>query len=275
MRVIAPGKLVLAGEYAVLDGAPALVCAVDRGVSCTVEPDPTLRWSTPGDDRFVAAALLAAQAPPGHYRFAAHNPVPAHTKVGFGHSAAATVAAVVAAGAQGGYDLARRVHHEVQGSGSGIDVAASWFGGVLRFHEGQASAATAIEPLVVWSGDSAATGPRVQQYQAWPDRQAFTAESTRLVDAFDTAPLDVLRACRRLLTDMAQRAGVAYWTPALSRICDLAEAHGGAAKPSGAGGGDCVICLFDDELAERAFVSAVHDAGYMPIDVNLAPGVSP
>jgi len=30
VRIIAPGKLVLTGAYAVLEGAPAIVVAVDR-----------------------------------------------------------------------------------------------------------------------------------------------------------------------------------------------------------------------------------------------------
>src|SRR5262249_31760174 len=38
VRASAPGKLFLTGEWAVLRGAPALVAAVDRRVSVTIEP---------------------------------------------------------------------------------------------------------------------------------------------------------------------------------------------------------------------------------------------
>jgi len=38
VRACAPGKLFLTGEWAVLRGAPALVAAVDRHVSVTLEP---------------------------------------------------------------------------------------------------------------------------------------------------------------------------------------------------------------------------------------------
>jgi phosphomevalonate kinase len=34
----APGKLVALGEYAVLDGAPAVVLAIDRYVEASIEP---------------------------------------------------------------------------------------------------------------------------------------------------------------------------------------------------------------------------------------------
>lgn len=37
-RFVAPGKLMWMGEYAVLDGAPALVAAVDRGVVVSIAP---------------------------------------------------------------------------------------------------------------------------------------------------------------------------------------------------------------------------------------------
>ncbi|MGH7271379.1 MAG: hypothetical protein ACREJ3_13200, partial [Polyangiaceae bacterium] len=44
MRVIAPGKLVLSGAYAVLEGAPAIVVAVDRHVVVDVPSG----WLDPG-----------------------------------------------------------------------------------------------------------------------------------------------------------------------------------------------------------------------------------
>jgi phosphomevalonate kinase len=43
MRITAsaPGKLVLSGEYAVLDGAPAICVAVDRGIHDRDRPLPS------------------------------------------------------------------------------------------------------------------------------------------------------------------------------------------------------------------------------------------
>ena len=70
--VRAPGKLMVAGEYAVLDGAPAVVLAVDRGVQCSMTPGAELRIDTPdGDDRFVRPALEGRS---GHFSFSAWNP---------------------------------------------------------------------------------------------------------------------------------------------------------------------------------------------------------
>ena len=43
MRARAPGKLVLSGAYAVLEGAPALVAAVDRYALADSERSATLR----------------------------------------------------------------------------------------------------------------------------------------------------------------------------------------------------------------------------------------
>ena len=56
--VFAPGKLVIGGEYAVIDGGPAIVMAIDRGVKCTITQGNGL--ITPdGDTRFVQRQLHA------------------------------------------------------------------------------------------------------------------------------------------------------------------------------------------------------------------------
>jgi phosphomevalonate kinase len=279
--VVAPGKIVLLGEYAVLDGAPSVVAAVDRGVQCRFElGGEALRLHTPGDDRFARAALVAVQAPPGRYRFAAHNPSGTATKAGLGSSAAATVAAVVAGRAARGLAgdpdaacaLATSVHRVVQGSGSGIDVAASSHGGVLRFEQGRIQSLQPVHPVVVWSGLSAATGPRVHQYLAWSDREAFVADSRAAVELFDSRPLDAIRQATAALDRMARDAAIAYWTPSLRAIVALAAELGGAAKPSGAGGGDCAIALFEHPDLAAAFRQRCAAAGTPPIEVNLAPG---
>ena len=44
MQVSAPGKLILTGEYAVLDGAPGLVMAINRRARVTLEPSSDGRW---------------------------------------------------------------------------------------------------------------------------------------------------------------------------------------------------------------------------------------
>jgi phosphomevalonate kinase len=52
----------------------------------------------------------------------------------------------------------------------------------------------------------------------------------------------------------------------------LAAELGGAAKPSGAGGGDCAIALFEHPDVAADFRQRCAAAGTPPIEVNLAPG---
>lgn len=280
---LAPGKLVLVGEYAVLDGGPALVAAVNRGVRVDVTSAPEVQIVTPGDDRFARAALHAA--PAGCYVFRDANPPPTSTKAGFGGSAAATVAGVAAThaltrGAIAPGDVFAEAfarHHAVQGSGSGIDVAASTFGGVLRFSPTGAQEVEGVpSPTVIWTGESAKTGPRVARYQSWERsaREDFVATSAAIVETFPRQPVAMLDAAWELLVAMSESAGVPYVTPAIDHIVRLARAFGGAAKPSGAGGGDCVVALVTDPLANRDFRIAVARAGFTVIPVALAPGVA-
>ncbi|MFT4624707.1 MAG: phosphomevalonate kinase [Myxococcota bacterium] len=281
MRVVAPGKIVLIGEYAVLDGGPAVVAAVDRGVACDMRPGPSFQITTPdGDDRFVRPALVAAGAPAGEYRFTAWNPTATTTKAGLGGSAAATVAAVVAAHAAAGTTatlpeveaLARRVHHRVQGSGSGIDITASVWGGIRRVQGDRSESVDSALPVLVYSGTSARTGPRVVQYRALHDRTAFVAASQSAVDRFASDPLRAFTEAREALDQMTRAAGIAYWTPGLRTVVELAAQHGGQAKPSGAGGGDCAVALFPDGTQRSSFVTACRNAGLVVIPIHVAQG---
>lgn len=273
----APGKVLLLGEYAVLDGAPALVAAVDSGVRCDWTPGPERALEAP-DDRFVGPALDAAGAPPGRWRFSPWRPPPTGSKPGLGSSAAATVAAV-----RGGLEarglrpdpadvfaVASAVHARVQGSGSGVDVAASAWGGVIRFRLGQARPVRSVRPVVIWSGSSAATGPRVERYLRWSARGAFVRRSCELVDAFEHDPIGALDEAYELLRAMSEQAGVDWLTAPLARVTALARAHGGAAKPSGAGGGDSAVALFPDPDTEAAFRRACAGEGLWVLQVDLA-----
>lgn len=101
MIVTAPGKLILTGEYAVLDGAPALVVAVDRRVTARRRTGPV--GSSPflvavadeiararGKDSVAAAAAMEIVVDSSDFFLG-------NTKLGLGSSAAVTVAATALA----------------------------------------------------------------------------------------------------------------------------------------------------------------------------------
>ncbi len=262
----APGKLVLVGEYGVLDGAGAIVAAVERGVTCTYAPG-SLGWTTPGDDRFVRAVLADRAPDAGHFTFTDWNPVDlGGAKPGFGGSAAATVAAVLASGREPQDAFA--IHRAVQGGGSGVDVFASLNGGVRRFPDGAPAPTPAL--CAIWSGKSALTGPRVKQYQAWTARKGFVRDSRALVDGFGVSPVASMREAWRLLRAMARGAGIDYETDEHVAIAALAESFGGAGKPSGAGGGDVAVAVFPDEGARASFEAACSARGLVVIPCPVA-----
>lgn len=249
--ILVPGKIVLAGEYAVLDGCPALVLAIDRGVGCTITKGTGIHTPT-GDTRFVSPALHEC-AQRKRYDFFDWNPIQnlGDEKPGFGGSAAACVAACVASGRP--TSDAFSIHHRVQGSGSGVDVASSIHGGLIRYTSNNIESLPSLNPVIIWSGRSAKTGPRVQRYLSWKNRSCFVQETQELMACFTEAPIDASRKLYRLLSSMSEQAKIEYRTSHIEQIVACAEHYGGGAKPSGAGGGDCVVAFFPDAEAQKSF----------------------
>ena len=138
--VRAPGKLFLTGAYAVLEGATAIVLAVDRYAQACVTEGAATSSATRPEIAAVARALHAA--PPSVDTSSLEL---AGRKLGLGSSAAGAVAAAGTILLSRGYDLdeasaraevhaiAARAHAEVQPRGSGGDVAASAIGGAIAF----------------------------------------------------------------------------------------------------------------------------------------------
>ncbi|HEX9578924.1 MAG TPA: hypothetical protein VF993_14315 [Myxococcales bacterium] len=141
MKLFAHGKVFLAGEYAVLDGGPALVAGIDRHLHASAGPASRLQivrsgllWDggpAPEELRFAARAARICGEPP--VRLVYEDELPK----GLGSSAAATIIAVRAMRPEASDDdvlsLAVAAHWAEQGgSGSGADVAASALGGVIE-----------------------------------------------------------------------------------------------------------------------------------------------
>jgi phosphomevalonate kinase len=279
----APGKVVLSGAYAVLEGAPALVAAVDRCVVADVRREAAR--ITPE----VAEALArrgSARAPWFDARALRHDA--RDQKLGLGSSAAILVAslAALALSEEPSLDDASLVsrtfpealaaHQTAQGGGSGIDVAASAFGGVLRFERLTAPALPRVtrmelpSPLYieVWSSTETAStsgmlsrvaalrGARPSDYAALMQRltQAATAASRA-----ETA-VAFIDACREQLaglSDLGECASVPIVTPETRAFDAAVSDHGAVVLPSGAGGGDVVLLVsrepLGDEEAGRPF----------------------
>jgi phosphomevalonate kinase len=137
---------------------------------------------------------------------------------------------------------------------------------------------------VGWTGTPASTGALVSKLDDWRDGPAYrdflgsSAECVRacedaLVRGDDRELLAGIRAARRLLTGLDRAAGLGIVTDRLTALCDAAEAEGGAAKPSGAGGGDCGIALLD--ATDGARLARLRErwaaAGIRPLPLHVPP----
>lgn len=294
----APGKLVLSGAYAVLEGAPALVTAVDRYV--VADGRAVSSFTTP---EFAAARPDSAQP-----AFDATALRDAGHKLGLGSSAAIVVACLgvlavaerpdepLADVRQEVFTEALAAHRQAQGGGSGVDVAASSFGGHLLVRR-EASGALHLTPaalprelvLSVWATgkpastshfvatvfDLARTAPAT--FARTLGVQARASEAFAEAVARGSAP-DLLHALAQqhlALRELGQAAGLPIVVDAVRQLHERAQAEGGCVLPSGAGGGD--VSLYAGLTAPSPELLALaRRLGQKPLDLGLgAPGLSP
>jgi len=281
VRAQGSGKLILCGEHAVVHGQPALAFAVDRGTTITVQEGagPT-RVHADLDDTRVRQVVRTHLGEDGLLvRITSDLPIGR----GMGSSASLAVAVARAAARWHGretgpdalWDDAMAVEAVFHGTPSGVDVACSLRGGVLRFLKGPPPVFTSL-PAPSWSmvvldsGDVGDTGALVAGVTS--RRPGIDPLLDRIGALVDEAAevLDDPVALGPLLDEnhaLLRQIGVS--TPRLDALVALARGAGArGAKLSGAGGGGVVIALVDDP---EAVLQAAAVAGVDAFAVRPAP----
>lgn len=307
--VSAPGKLMLLGEHAVVYDHPCLVTAVDQRMRATVEILDSSEFQLEAEDvkvtgykkplselgkgdipkgaKFVEIAVANLLNNPEILKRVQNDRSKMGIRIttasefssqfGFGSSSASTVCTIKAVSELLGlnlinkeiFDLAFKTVLDIQGKGSGFDVAAAVYGGTLYFVTG----GKVIEPLEIptlpllvgYSGIKADTVTLINKV-----KEAFTGKERRLDEIYNQISALVEKAKAALLTQDWQAFGelmnqnqqylreLGISIPKLDDMINISLSAGAyGAKLSGAGGGDCMIavCPKDKELLVKAGIA--------------------
>lgn len=305
-----PGKLMLAGEYAVLQpGGVALACAT--GALVQVRPGqggaPRLfafeRWHDvgPGATGLAQMAWRAAEEAQRRWQLPLGGAIELRVagqiggrKVGLGTSAAVTVAmlrGLLAALGQRRDDAeiaeaARAAHASGQGGGSGYDVTAIAHGGVVCYRRSPDRAAPLAWPAdlaiaALFTGEPAPTADALaRRAQLAPFLPQIHAAAEQLVAVWPGADRQAILAalgdCEQV-AEAAAEAAPGLMTAAVWRAKAHCAAHQLVARTSGAGGGDCVLAAGAPAAVAAAVAGwrAGGDAVVAVLPGDLAPATAP
>jgi mevalonate kinase len=282
----APGKLLLFGDHAVVYGYPCIVTAIDQRVFVSVEErDDDLfvftgqekyqkklsevgQGEVPKDVQFLEAVLAQFLKD-----YPQKNGVTISTKsdfsslYGFGSSSAVSVACAKALAAlylvdftqQQLFELAYQSILDVQKVGSGFDAAAAVWGGTIYY----VKPAKIVEqilikelPLVVgYTGIKVSTSAIVQEVAQAKEKDPQRIERLfqRSTDIVEEAKIKIAASDWTALGHVMNQnqimlAELGVSSPELYRLIEAAKKAGAmGAKLSGAGKGDCMIALANQE----------------------------
>lgn len=361
--VSAPGKLLLSGEWSVLEkNAPCIVLAVDSSSTVKLKKNKATFISSPrfgikkircvfdGEKlalvnatkkqkeilRFVQSAAQTGLKYVEEKKILAKNfwmttdskknsvkmPGGSYHKVGFGSSAAITVAVIgailefhgipVKKNKEKIYKLATIAHFLGQGKiGSGFDIAAATFGGAIEYkrfdkqwlqEELEKNTLEEItekewpgfeakklvlpknfEFVVAFSGKSASTKELVNKMNAFKENkkeeyfkiiEEIKKTTQKLIGAINISGekkiTELIHNNRVLLKELGEKSGNNLETKELSKIIETINSLGGAAKFSGAGGGDCAIGVCFSKEKKQEIFGALKEKGLNPLQVNIS-----
>lgn len=210
-------------------------------------------------------------------------------KLGIGSSAAVCVALYLAfcslAGRTPAFDAVTSIHHGLQGNrGSGIDIAAAWYGGLLRFQRTptggpgpsitRSSLPVGIAPAFIWAGHASSTTRHLTRFADWQahgrvaELDALVEASTALFEPTDW--LDRLAHYVHCLKSLDRAADLGIYGLAHAELDRLAARAGVVYKPCGAGGGDIGAVFASDPAALAAFVEDARLKGFARIMLETA-----
>lgn len=282
ISVFAPGKIIVAGEWAVLEGYHSIAVALNKGVTVFITPSNVLQEF---DSPFVKSAVDVAikhinELGKKHRNFNISIssdiseillPNGKTTKVGLGSSAAVVVAVIkaillfhdVEESKDVIFELGCMAHMAAQGGlGSCVDVAVSTYGGSILYKKPHAVPIyipKELNILIGFSGQSSSTPLLMKKVFLFkkenPKRYKDICEEIgsivlNLVPALEKMEIskiyDLIKRHRVLLRKLGEESGTDLETYDLKKLCDIAEGCGACAKFSGAGGGDCAIAITED-----------------------------
>jgi phosphomevalonate kinase len=270
----APGKIVLAGEYAVLWGAPAVCMAIDRRAVATVNhrDDGPCHVTTRGggdDDPFrIVDAVTDGDRPPCDLELDTSAFMSDGRKTGIGSSAALTVALLAALeNSVDVYAEAVAAHSRLQqGMGSGVDVAAAVHGGLFEYEMTRRTVLPLTWPedlafRVIWTGVPASTATqlsRLADRESHPSRSALMQAAPRVRDAWRAADaggiLDEYVGYIAVLRQFSVDHDLGIFDAGHDELTDAAMLDGLVYKPAGAGGGDIGTLFGRSEADLDAFL---------------------
>lgn len=311
--VTAPGKLMVCGEYAVLQGAEAVVAAVNRRARVTCDKEGRREGELPPEVTHTRALAEKQLGPlPGSLKLDVSELRSGGQKLGLGSSAAAAAAAAGVVYAYHGRHLrdeatrreilsvALEGHRAVAPSGSGADVAAATLGGFVgvQVRSGKTGPASqlrtralrlpaALQISVVWMGQAARTSDLVSQVRELAEQRPRLHDELMselglqarhfVTSAENDDAVELLAAADaygRGMQALGEAAGAPIVTPALRELAQRARNLGGAAKPSGAGGGDVALGFFTAAEARHQFEIGCRERNLTILSLGLgAEGV--
>ena len=271
----APGKIVLSGEYAVLDGEPAVSMAIDRRAVVTLDDSPAgeCRLLTPGfsgrDKYRIIDAVCGGSRPAKNIVMDTRALAEGGKKIGIGSSAALTVALVASLNASDEVlGEALLAHRALQGgAGSGVDVATAVQGGLIEFEMSSQSVKSLYWPSglsmrVIWTGVSSSTEAKLEKLAASAthrSRSALLLAAARMAEAWRSGDAG------RILADYIPYIGVlrqfsvdhdlGIFDAGHDPLTDAAMLSDLVYKPAGAGGGDIGVLFGPDEAGLDAFIA--------------------
>jgi mevalonate kinase len=305
-KVSAPGSLMLFGEHAVLTGKPAIVCAINKRLHVKLQANNSSKITITDSKlgtisqeltelhiqqpfSFVLSALMLFKDKI-KTGFDLEIAAEFDSTVGFGSSAAVTAATVAVLSSyleninldnENLFYLAKQAIISVQGVGSGADLAASIYGGVLGF---QLRPLTFIPlPIIpdltaVYCGYKKATKEVVALVNAAAAQQP--AEYARIFDAIEDCVTKAKAAIKQQdwqllgqLFDQHHSLQCALGTnnalldTLIRQLRNFPQIAG--AKISGSGLGDCVIGLGNLAKVEFPMDASQRQQGVMQIPVTI------